>query len=69
MYSESFLVQRKDIKTNIFFAGTTFTITTHNAEERELDNSTYDERLYKYVSNRNISNYGFAGICPDFLLN
>ena len=69
MYSESFLVQRKDIKVNMFFAGTTFTITTHNAEERELDNSTYDERLYKYVSNRNISNYGFAGICPDFLLN
>ena len=49
--------------------GTTFTLTTHNAEERELDNSTYDERLYKYVSNKNISNYGFAGICPDFLLN
>jgi hypothetical protein len=69
MYSESFLVQRKDIKVNVSFAGTTFTFTTHNAEERELDNSTYDERLYKYVSNRNISNYGFAGICPDFLLN
>jgi hypothetical protein len=68
-YTECFVTHEKKVTVNFKFFGYKTYSRTYIIGGRELNNS-YTERLYKYSKPKeSISNYAYAAICPDFMLN